>query len=124
MNVVPVDPNVFDKSVMAVIGVEPVLDFDTEAQKVDRRTNAPKWRLQLLYKAPTARKPEVVEVGFATDEVLDINPTDRPVFTGLVARHWENTNEYGTSSGLSLSAEAITFRSAPSASRKPVEAAA
>jgi len=113
MNSVPIDPNVFDQCVIAVIGVEPVLDFDTDTQKVDRRTNAPKWRLQLLYKAPTARKPEVVEVGFATAEVLEVNQGDRPVFSGLVARHWENTNEYGTSSGLSLSAEEIKFRSAP-----------
>jgi hypothetical protein len=108
----------FDRCVLAVIGIEPVLDFDTDTQKVDRRTNAPKWRLQLLYKAPTARKPEVVEVGFATDEVLEVNPTDRPVFTGLVARHWENTNEYGTSSGLSLSADEIQFRSPPPAQRR------
>ncbi len=97
---------------MAVIAVEPVLDFQTQTQKTDRE-GANKWRLQLLYKAPTARRPEVVEVGFASPDQPEPGPTDRPVFAGLVARHWENTNEYGTSSGLSLSAEQITFRSAP-----------
>ena len=120
MNSVPVDPAVFDQGVMAVIAVEPVLDFNTQMQKTDRE-GAAKWRLQMLYKAPTARKPEVVEVGFSSPDQPQVAQGDRPVFAGLVARHWENTNEYGTSSGLSLSAEKVTFRSAPA--RKEATAA-
>ena len=123
MNSVPIDPTVFDQCVRAVIDIEPVLDFDTQQQKTDRE-GAAKWRLQLLYKAPNARKPEVVEVGFATPDRPTPSPNDRPVFAGLVARHWENTNEYGTSSGLSLSAESVTFGSAPSSQRSKAEAAA
>ena len=121
MNSVPVDPAAFDQSVRAVIDIEPVLDFDTQQQKTDRE-GAAKWRLQLLYKAPTARKPEVVEVGFATADRPNPGPNDRPVFAGLVARHWENTNEYGTSSGMSLSADTVTFRSPPSAKKEPAAA--
>lgn len=112
----------FDQCVRAVIDIEPVLDFDTQKQKTDKE-GAAKWRLQLLYKAPNARKPEVVEVGFATTDRPSPAPTDRPVFAGLVARHWENTNEYGTSSGLSLSADKVTFRSPPAATRKETAAA-
>ncbi len=115
MNPIPVDAAVFDQCVQMVVGVEPVLDFDSQAHKTDR-DGMPKWKLQLLYKAPNARKPEVVEVGFAAVEVPDVSPTSRPLFKGLVARHWSNENDYGYSSGVSLSAEQVGFREAPSAS--------
>ncbi len=115
------DTAIFDQGVRAIIDIEPVLDFDTQMQKTDR-DGAAKWRLQLLYKAPAARKPEVVEVGFATADRPNPGPDDRPVFVGLMARHWENTNEYGTSSGLSISADAVTFRSPPAAKREPAAA--
>ncbi len=115
MNQIPVDAAMFDQCVLMVIGAEPVLDFETQAHKTDR-DGLPKWKLQMLYKAPMARKPEVVEVGFAAAEVPELSPTSRPVFKGLVARHWDNENAYGYSSGVALSAEAVGFRDAPSAS--------
>ncbi len=121
MKSVPVDPNEFDRNVMAIIGIEPVLDFDTGQQKTDR-DGAPKWRLQVLYKTPRQRKPDVEEIGFATADLPEPGPMDRPVFVGLMARHWENTNDYGTSSGISLSAETVTFRSPPSQQREPAAA--
>ena len=121
MNSVPIDPAVFDQCVRAIIDIEPVLDFETQQQKTDRE-GANKWRLQLLYKAPNARKPEVVEVGFATPDRPNPGPTERPVFAGLIARHWENTNDYGTSSGLALSADTVTFRAPPSSRKEPAAA--
>ena len=116
MNQIPIDPAVFDQQLVMVVGCEPVVDFDTGAQKTDK-DNVPKWKLQVLYKTERARKPEVVEIGFATPTQPEFGPESRPVFKGLVGRPWSNENQYGYSSGVALSAEQVGFRKPPSAER-------
>jgi len=117
----PIDTAVFDQCTLMVVGCEPVVDFDTGAQKTDR-DNVPKWKLQILYKAEGAPRPEVVEIGFATATAPEFDPTSRPVFKGLVGRPWANENQYGFSSGVALSAEQVGIRQAPSARRESAAA--
>ncbi len=108
---IPVDATVFDQMIRAVIDIVPVTDFDDGKQK-KTKDGVPKYRVQLLV-ATGARKPEVMEVNFASIQVPEFDPAKRPVFVGLTVSAWENTNEYGTSSGVSWSCDEVRFRSAP-----------
>ena len=108
---IPVDATVFDQMVRAVIDIVPVTEFDTGEQK-RTKDGVPKYRVQLLV-ATGARKPEVLEVNFAAIQLPEFDPAKRPVFVGLTVSAWENTNEYGTSSGVSWSCEEVRFRAAP-----------
>ena len=122
MNAFQIDSNWFTHNIKGLIDIEPVIDFDTKQQKADR-DGMPKWRLQLLFKTPDMRKPEVVEVNFATDEITRVEPGMAvPVFKGLTGRHWSNQNAYGYSSGVSISADEIEFTKQANRA-KPAEAA-
>ena len=116
MNQFPIDTAVFDQGIVMVVGCEPVVDYDSGVQKTDRE-NVPKWKLQVLYRANGARRPEVVEVGFATATQPEFDAESRPVFKGLVGRLWSNENQYGHSAGVAISAEQVGFRNAPSTER-------
>lgn len=121
MNTFPIATDVIAHGAEMVVGIEPVTDFDTGAQKTDK-DGTPKWKIQFVYLAPGARKRELVEVGFASHKEPEFAPGSVPVFKGLVGRHWSNENAYGYSSGVALSAEEVGFRSAPSVEREPVAA--
>lgn len=122
MKQIPIDLNEFNDNIKAFIGIEPVVDFDTGEHRKDRDGRA-KYRLQLLYKTARQRKPDVVEVGFASHEEPQLHDGTRPAFHGLIGRHWHNENEYGASSGVSLSAEAIDFTPRRAQANRTEEAA-
>lgn len=124
MNTFQIDAEWFTRSIRGLIDVEPVVDYDTKQQKTDKN-NLPKWKLQLLWKTPEmgTKKPLVVEVGFATDEVIQVEPGMTPTFHNLVGRHWENQNTYGYSSGVSMSADRIDFNTTNAKAPKPKPAA-
>ena len=122
MNVVPVDANLFSAHIVGVVAIDPVTDYDTGEHKTDR-DGIPKWRVQVIHQVP-GRRRELVDVNFAASTEPSPGEGARPVFTNLQARHWENQNAYGYSSGLSLTADEVSFRTAPNNNRTREEAAA
>jgi hypothetical protein len=121
MRNVPVDINTFQINVIGPVGIDPVTDFETGEHR-RTRDGIPRWRLTLLYQEPGRRK-ELVEIGFAAPTPPEAEPGAAVVLTGLVARHWETTNDYGTSSGITLSADTVGFRPATRPGRPSAEAA-
>jgi hypothetical protein len=112
MRTIPVDINAFMASVQSVVALDPVVDYDTGEQRKDR-DGVPRWKLTVLFQEEN-RKRELVEVGFAAATTPEPSPGAELVLTGLVARHWETTNDYGTNSGVSLSAQSVGFKPAAS----------
>lgn len=110
MRSVPVDIQTFMTHVETPVGIDPVVDFDTGEHRKDNQ-GTPKWKLTVLYREP-GRKRELVEIGFAAPNAPEAEPGATLIVQGLTARHWENTNKYGTSSGITLSADRIGFKPA------------
>ena len=110
MRSVPVDINAFMSNVHTPIGFDPVVSYETGEHRRDNK-DVPKWKLTVLYQEP-GRKKELVEVGFSAHQVPEGDANSTLVLQGLTARHWENTNQYGTSSGITLSAESVGFKPA------------
>ncbi len=90
------------------IGFDPVVSYETGEHRRDNN-GVLKWKLTVLYQEP-GRKKELVEIGFSAAETPEAKPDATLIIQGLVARHWENTNQYGTSSGITLSADTIGFK--------------
>jgi hypothetical protein len=107
---VPVDIPLFLSHVVAPVGIDPVTDFETGEHRRNR-DGVPRWKLTVLYQEP-GRKKELVEVAFAAPTAPEAAPGDQVVLSGLVARHWEATNDYGTNSGITLAADTIGFQPA------------
>lgn len=110
MRTVPVDIPLFLSHVVAPVGIDPVTDFTTGEHRRNR-DGLPRWKLTVLYQEP-GRKKELVEVSFAAPSAPEAEPGAQVVLSGLVARHWEATNEYGTNSGLTLAADTVGFQTA------------
>ena len=110
MRSVPVDINTFMNNIVMPVGVDPVVVFETGEQRRDNK-EVLKWKLMVLYQEP-GRKKELVEIGFSAPQIPEGDANSTLVLQGLVARHWENTNAYGTSSGISLSADTVGFKPA------------
>lgn len=118
MRNIPVDINAFLSKVVGPVGFDPVVDYDTGEH---RRNNdgVPRWKLTVLYQ-DQGRKKELVEIGFAAPQPPErASESDQLVLQGLVARHWENTNAYGTSSGVALSADTVGFTPAQRRPARP-----
>ena len=115
MRNIPIDIAAFLGNVVSPVGFDPVVNYETGEQ---RRNNDGllRWRLTVLYQEP-GRKKELVEIGFAATTPPEATPGAELILQGLVGRHWENTNEYGTSSGVTLSADSIAFK--PAAGDRP-----
>jgi hypothetical protein len=118
---IPVDIAAFMGKVQSVVALKPVVDFDTGEQRRDR-DGTPRWKLTVLYLEDPKRKLELVEIGFAAAEAPEPSPGAELVLAGLVGRHWENTNEYGTNSGVALSAGSVGFKPAAGTGRDRVAA--
>jgi hypothetical protein len=123
MRTIPVDTAALMTNVVGSLGIDPVVDYDTGEHRKNR-DGVPRYKLTLLVQEP-GRKKELVEVGFAAAELPEQKAADdQVILQGLVARHWENTNEYGTSSGITLSADAVGFKPAAARSNGQRENAA
>jgi hypothetical protein len=107
---VPVDIPLFLSHVVAPVGIDPVTDFETGEHRRNR-DGVLRWKLTVLYQEP-GRKKELVEISFAAPSAPEAEPGAQVVLSGLVARHWETTNEYGTNSGVTLAADTIGFQPA------------
>ena len=119
MKNIPVDIAAIMAGIQSVVGLDPVVDYDTGEQRRDRN-GVPRWKLTVLYQ-DGRRKRELVEIGFAAVDAPEPSPGAQLVLTGLSARPWENSNEYGFSSGVTLSAETVRFNP-PTQRREPAAA--
>ena len=119
MRSIPVDIAAFLANVVTPVGFDPVVDYQTGEHKRNR-DGVPRWRLTVLYQEPK-RKKELVEIGFAAVDPPDAEAGAELILQGLSAKHWETTNEYGTSSGVVFTADSIGFK--PSRRNEPNTAA-
>lgn len=128
MNEYPIDSNRFmSETVTAVYGIAPVVDLETGEHRRNR-DGIPKWKVRLICEPVglngARRKPEFVEVNVACHEHdLDRTKGNWPTFDGLTVRQWSMTNDRGTSFGMSLSAQRVTFGPDPTAAAKTPAAA-
>ena len=114
----PIDINAFMAMLRGVSDIDPVVDRDTGEHRTDR-DGVPRWRLEVLVREPGQVRSQVVHIGFSSRERPVIDHTGELVITGLVGRHWENTNQYGTSSGVALSADTVAFKPANRPNGRP-----
>jgi hypothetical protein len=120
---VPVDTAALLANVHGCLGIDPVVDYDTGEHKKNR-DGVPRYKAVLVYQLP-GRKRDLIEIGFAASEVpVQTSAEDEIILQGLVVRHWSSTNEYGHSSGMSLSADVVGFKPAAARSNGQRETAA
>ena len=108
MREVPVDVGTFLENVKGVVGIESVDDYDKPGEQSRTKEGVLKWKLQVLYKNPRIRKPDVVEIGFSAnhDQLPDMADVGKGLhFRGLRAMLWEQ----GTRHGLSLACNEFSF---------------
>ena len=68
---------------------------------------------------PAARRSEVDHIRFPAREAPAVDPTGELVITNLIGRHWENQNDYGYTSGIALSADAVPLQARPPRHQRP-----
>ena len=117
----PINQFEFSESVVAALGVEPVMSFaeggDVPVQRRDRDGRL-LWTVSVAYRGRGDRRPEVIQVRLVAD--LEPVVVAGPIwFTGVSVRTWE----MGDRRGVSFSAQTFTQAEPPSV-RRAKEAAA
>ncbi len=111
MSSYPIDVASYLSWVRGVSDIDADVDYTTGEHKTNR-DGVPMWRLEVLVRRPGARRSEVDQIKFPAREAPVIDPAGELVITNLIGRHWANENDYGYSSGVALSADAVGFKPA------------
>ncbi len=113
----PVSDSEFNDSILTVLKVEPLMEFQEDAdkapvQQLHRKSRLPLWSVTASYEHEMDFEPENFQVRIASGDDPGITPG--PIrFGGLAFRTWNMNGK----KGLSITADTWTQEPAPSAKR-------